>query len=210
MNALAFLACSLGRKDEHPNEQLAIQIIQTQNKQWVSELVDGLSNKDKNIQSDCIKVLYEIGQRGSPELIAPHFNAFLKLLSGKNNRLIWGAMYALDTVTLHCQDLVMENLSIVVQAIDKGSVITIDCGVSILAKLCNKKKFSTTTFPLLMEQLKKCPSKQVPMYAEKSYQYIQSENLAEYSELLKNRFTELTSDSQKRRVEKLIKKLSNR
>lgn len=209
MNALSFLACSLGRNDEQPNEQLAIEIIQLKNKTWVKELVENLQNKDKNIQSDCIKVLYEIGQRGAPELIAPYLDDFVKLLSGKNNRLIWGAMYAIDTMTLLCHGSIMQKLETIMQTVDKGSVITIDCGVSILAKLCSFKEYSATVFPLLMEQLKKCPAKQLPMYAEKSYQFIQVEDISEYIKLLKERFNEMNSDSQKKRLDKVVKKLLN-
>lgn len=209
MNAISLLACSLGRSDEQPNEQLAIQIIQSKNKAWVKELVENLQNKDKNVQSDCIKVLYEIGQRGAPELITPYLNDFIKILSGKNNRLIWGAMYAIDTMTLLCHDSIIKNLATIMQAVDKGSVITIDCGVSILAKLCSIKEHSSIAFPLLMEQLKRCPPKQLPMYAEKSHTCIQKENKNEFLNLLNERLGDLTSDSQKKRIEKVIKKIPN-
>jgi hypothetical protein len=207
MNALSLIACSLGRNDEQPNEQLAVQIIQSKNLSWIKELVENLQNKDKNIQSDCIKVLYEVGQRGAPDLIAPYLDNFIRLLSGKNNRLIWGAMYAIDTMTLLCHGSIMQNLGVIMQAVDKGSVITIDSGVSILAKLCSIKENSSSVFPLLLEQLKKCPVKQLPMYAEKSFQFIQVEDISEYLKLLRERFNELNSDSQKKRVDKVINKL---
>jgi hypothetical protein len=210
MTALSLLACSLGRRDEQPNEQLALQIIQSKNDSWVMELVENLENKDKNIQSDCIKVLYEVGQRGAPELIAPYLQQFIKLITGKNNRLVWGAMYAIDAITLIRYDEVIRNLATIMQAVDKGSVITIDCGISILSKLCSFKIHSPTVFPLLVEQIKKCPVKQVPMYAEKSFQYIQKENIKEYQELLKERYSEMSSDSQKKRIEKILKKISDR
>jgi hypothetical protein len=209
MNAVSLLACSLGRNDEQPNEQLAVQIVQSKNKEWVKELVENLNNKDKNIQNDCIKVLYEVGQRGAPELIAPYLNNFTKLLTGKQNRLIWGAMYAIDSLTLKYAKEVMQHLHVIMQTVDKGSVITIDNGVYIISKLCSFKEYNSTAFPLLIEQIKRCPIKQVPMYAERSSQYLLKENISDFLKLLNERYSEMISDSQKKRMEKVIKKLSN-
>jgi len=69
MSVLSKLATALNRKDEIPNVALAEEIVRKNDAGAVSQLVANLSNRDKNIQSDCIKVLYEIGQR-DPKLIA--------------------------------------------------------------------------------------------------------------------------------------------
>ncbi len=61
MTVIDKLASSLGHKDEVPNQKLAEQIVQKNNKDAVQELIDNLDNKNKDIQNDCIKVLYEIG-----------------------------------------------------------------------------------------------------------------------------------------------------
>ena len=63
MSVISKLASSLNRKDEVLNQELARQIIRSNNKKAINELVETLSNKDTKIQSDCIKVLYEIGNR---------------------------------------------------------------------------------------------------------------------------------------------------
>ena len=62
MTVLNKLASALRRRDEVPNQELAVGIVRTRNKTGVTELVDNLSNKSKGIQGDCIKVLYEIGR----------------------------------------------------------------------------------------------------------------------------------------------------
>ena len=69
MSVLSKLATALNRKDEIPNVALAEEIVRKNDAGAVSQLVANLYNRDKNIQSDCIKVLYEIGQR-DPKLIA--------------------------------------------------------------------------------------------------------------------------------------------
>lgn len=63
MSILPKLASSLGRRDEVPNQELAKQLVKSKDKKAIVELVENLSKKDKNIQSDCIKVLYEIGEQ---------------------------------------------------------------------------------------------------------------------------------------------------
>jgi len=69
MSVLTKLATALNRRDEIPNQALAEEIVKKHDVSAVRELVDNLSDPDKGIQSDCIKVLYEIGQR-DPKLIA--------------------------------------------------------------------------------------------------------------------------------------------
>ena len=88
---------SLGRRDEVPNQELARDLATKKDKAGIREIAENLWNKDKNIQADCIKVLYEIGYL-EPKLIADYAEDFVKLLKSKNNRLVWGGMTALAEV----------------------------------------------------------------------------------------------------------------
>jgi hypothetical protein len=205
MNAIELLATSLNRRDDVPNQELAVEIINSKRADWVKDLVENLNHKDKNIQSDCIKVLYEIGERGVAPMIAPYFQTFANLLESKNNRLVWGSMYALDTIAQVKPADIFSVLPAVLKAIDKGSVITVDGGVSILAKLAAVKEFAETAFPLLMEQLQRCPAKQLPMYAEKSVKAISAVNKNLFVQLIEQRYSEMDKDSQKKRLDKVLK-----
>jgi len=204
MRAIELIASALNRNDDVPNIQLAEEIVKSNRADWVKELVENLNHKDKNIQSDCIKVLYEVGVRDGADLIAPYFKEFGNLLESKNNRLVWGAMYALDSISSVNPSDVFSILSAIVKAVDKGSVISIDGGVSIFANLAAAKEYAETAFPLLLEQLKSCPSKQIPMYAEKSAKAINSDNKSVFINLLQKRYTELEKDSQKKRIDKVL------
>ena len=99
MSVLDRLACSLGRNDEVPNQELAAEIAKKGDKQAVKELIENLQNRDKANQNDCIKVLYEVGER-NPGLIAPYVSEFLDQLSSKNNRMIWGAMTSTEDLPI--------------------------------------------------------------------------------------------------------------
>ena len=94
MSVLENLACSLGRRDELPNRELARMLVEAHDSDGVGELVANLWNKDKNIQADCIKAIYEVGYL-EPSMIAPHALGLLKLLESRNNRLVWGGIIAL-------------------------------------------------------------------------------------------------------------------
>jgi hypothetical protein len=89
-------------------------------------------------------------------------------------------------------------------------VITIDHGVGILAQLSSVADYTETAFPLLMEQLKKCPSKQLPMYAEKSIIAINPTNQNQFVDLIQLRILEMDKDSQKQRLNKVVTKLKNK
>ncbi len=210
MNAIDLVATNLGKRDDTPNQELAIEIIRTKRTDWIKELVTYVYDKDKNIQSDCIKVLYEIGERGSGDLIAPYCEDFGKLLDSKNNRLVWGAMTALDTITAHHPAGVYALLSTILRALDRGSVIATDHCVGILAKLSGFPEYADVTFPLLMEQLKRCPPKQLPMYAEKSIVVIHTRNKETFINLIQSRIPEMDKESQRTRLHKVMKKVKDK
>jgi len=206
MTVLKLLASTQGLKGNEANISLAKQISLTDNKNAVKELVDNLGNKDKNIQSDCIKALYELGYL-KPELIADYYTEFIKLLANKNNRLVWGGMIALATIVDLRHKEIFASLKEIMKTINAGSVITIDNGVEILAKLNKYDAYFNTTDPLLIEQLWKCPIKQLPMYIEKSIGSINKLNKEIYQSIIEKRKSECENESQLKRLEKSLNQI---
>jgi hypothetical protein len=68
-NAIDRLASSVNRGDEVPNARLAESIVKKDDEEAILDLIRNLANKDQEIQSDCIEVLYEVGER-KPAMIA--------------------------------------------------------------------------------------------------------------------------------------------
>jgi hypothetical protein len=192
-----------------PNQDLAKQITAKNDKAGVQELVDHLSHKSKDIQNDCIKVLYEIGVL-KPALIASYAKVFLALLVHKNNRLQWGGMTALSCITLENPKAIYAALPKIMDAANNGSVITRDQAVNILIKLCSVKQYADAAFTLLVEQLTSCPTNQLPMYAENSIPVINEKNKARFIKALSSRFDDLEKDTQRKRIEKVIKKVNSK
>ena len=205
MSIINKLSSSLNRRDELPNIKLAKEIADRNDKNAVKELIETLQNK--SLQNDCIKVIYEIGER-KPALIAGYAKEMIALLEHKNNRLQWGAMTALHTITLENQKVIYAGLGKIIAAADRGSVITRDNAVNILIQLCSIRKYADTAFSLLSEQLLSCPPNQLAMYAEKSLPVITDNNKIQFLKAVTSRLADIEKETIRKRVEKVIRKLS--
>jgi len=203
---IELLACSLGRNDETPNIELAEKLCSSEDKNGILEIVNGLNSEDPAVTNDCIKVLYEVGNR-NPSLISDYADVFIDSLSSKNNRLVWGCMTALASVVSVNPNPIYHRLPELIKAYENGSVITIDNSVSVFAWLCEaNKKYQSVVFPILINHLTKCRAKEIPQHAERMAVCIDSENKDLFIKALYAREIELT-DSQKNRLSKLVKKI---
>ena len=202
------LAFSLGRNDELPNIELAQQLCKENNAEGIKEIVEGLKNKDKRIANDCIKVLYEIGDK-NPALIAEYADVFINLLNSRSNRLVWGSMTALASIAELVPEAIHERIALLLQAFENGSVITVDNCVSVLAGLCKaNEKYKEELFPVLLEHLKTCRPKETAQHAERIAVCVDKDNRDSFIELIDKRM-EYLPKSQINRLQKLKKALGN-
>lgn len=208
MSVMNQLASALGRRDEVPNQELALKIASSKDKEAVKELVENLWVKSKDIQNDCIKVLYEIGAL-DPLLIAPYAATFLGLLKHRNNRLQWGGMAALDTIVMEKPDFIYESVPAILDAASKGSVITMDGAVNIFIKLCGIPKYAENAFAVLLEAMQKAPTNQLPMYAERAMPVVNTQNKTRFISILSSRLGEIEKESKRKRIEKVIQRIQN-
>ena len=204
MSVLNRLASLQNRRDEVPNQELARDLASRKDKTGIREIAENLWNKDKNIQADCIKVMYEIGYI-EPELIAGYAEDFIKLLKSKNNRLVWGAMGALVAAAKIDPDTIFKNLDVIKKAKATGSVITVDNAISVLALTASANpKYNAVIFPDLILHLASCRPKEVPQHAERTLPAVNAHNKNEFIKVLEKR-TEDLSGGGLSRVKKLIK-----
>lgn len=202
MAYLDLIASAVGHNDETPNTELAEQLANIKNKDAIKEIVGGLS-MDKAVANDCIKVLYEVGER-EPHLIAPYVDEFIKLISSKNNRLVWGGMTALAQIAPYNSTAIYENLDKVYSAYDKGSVITRDQSISVFAELCKAhQSYAIKIQPILINHLAICRAKEIPQHVERMSICFTAANVNEYRAIVQSRFGELTK-AQQARVNKVF------
>jgi len=209
MSVLDKLTHSLGRRDEVPNQELARELAAKQDKKGIRKIAENLWNKDKNIQADCIKVLYEVGHI-EPKLIADYAEDFVKLLKSRNNRLVWGGMIALAEVAKVNPDAVFRNLDAIKKAKETGSVITVDNAISTLAHTAvGSKKYNGVIFPYLLKHLSGCRPKEVPQHSERALPAVNTSNKAGFIMVLEKRMEDLSGGGLAR-VKKVIKQVANR
>lgn len=209
MSVFDGLARSLGRRDEIPNQELARDLAAKKDKKGIREIAENLWNRDKNIQADCIKVLYEVGHL-EPSLITDYTDDFVKCLKSKNNRLVWGGMTALAEVSKVDPDAVYKNLDAIKKAKETGSVITVDNAISTLAYVAAAhRKYNVAIFPDLLKHLSRCRPKEVPQHSEKTLPAVNASNKADFIKVLEKRMEDL-SGAGLTRVRKIIHQAANR
>jgi hypothetical protein len=205
MSVLDRLASALERNDERPNVELAEALVARPDKKAIAALADALSTGSVAIQNDAIKVLYEIGER-APALVAPYADAFLALLASKNNRNVWGAMSAIDTIASVRAKDVAAQLKPILAAADKGSVIAKDKAMSILSKLALAGE--AKAMPALLDRLADAAPNQFPMYAELALAAMTPAHKAGFTSILEARLKTIEQPAKRARIGKVLRKLS--
>lgn len=206
MSVLEKLACMQGRKDEVLNRELAKELVAKADRKGIGEIAENLWNKDKDIQFDCIKVLYEVGCL-KPDLIADYVSDFIKLLSSRQNRLIWGGMLALSTIAKMRPKEIYENLGKITKAMESGSVITVDNGVKVLARVASTNQtYSKTIFPYLLDHLRHCRPTSLAQHAESTLCAVNSKNKKQYLDVLRER-QPMLAPAPAARIKKIFKAL---
>ncbi len=196
MSVLNKIAYFQNRRDEAPNQELARELAETRNAPGIHEIAENLSHTNHNVQSDCLKVLYEIGYL-APELIAEYVDDFLRLLKSKNNRMVWGAMIALGTMAEFKPREIWKRVDDVIAATERGTVITQVWGIKALAKVAAaNKRYRDKLFPILIQHLKTCIPRDVPTHAASMLCAVD-----------KSRQAEMTP-SQRARLKKVTRQLS--
>ena len=209
MSVLNKIAFYQNRRDEVPNQAVARELAQTRSLTDIHEIAGNLWNKEPNIQSDCLKVLYELGYL-APELIADYVDDFLKLLKHRNNLLVWGGMIALSTIAGLQADKIFPHIDEIILVMQKGSVITMDNGIRTLALVASQKdEYLKRLFPYLLDHLKTCRPKEVPQHAEKTLPAVTSANKSDFIRVLEKRLEDMTA-SQMTRLKKIIKAAEKR
>ena len=205
MSILKKIAYFQNRRDEKLNQKLAKELAEMKDNKGIQEIAENLWNENKNIQSDCLKVLYEIGYI-SPELIVDYVNDFLKLLKSKNNRTVWGALIALATLADKKSEAVWKNIDDVIDVRDHGSHITVVWGLKTLAIVLSKnKKYHNKIFPILLKHLKECIPRDVPKYTENIIFAIDEKDKNDLLSIITQRKHEL-KPSQLTKIRRTLKK----
>jgi hypothetical protein len=204
MSVLNKIAFYQDRRDEVPNQEAARTLAQTRNAADIREIAENLWNREPNIQSDCLKVLYELGYI-APELIAEYVDDFIKLLKHRNNRMVWGGMIALSTIAPLQVDKIFPNLELIKKTMACGSVITNDAGMKTLSEVAaQKNEYRIRIVPYLLERLGNSRAVDAPRYAEMMLPAIGAAEKAGFIKILE-KWIISASGSRLARLKKVLK-----
>jgi hypothetical protein len=206
MTVLDKLAGALDRRDEQPNVALAEEIVARRDMAAIVELAAAVRSGATRQANDAIKVLYEVGAR-DPELIAGQCPVFVEALRSSNNRKVWGAMTAIDTVAERRAATLVAELPAIIAAADKGSVIAKDHCNSILVKLA-RAGYGELAVPILVERLRTAAPNQFPTYAEAIAPVLTPETSPGFLAVLKERIGRIAQESKRKRIEKVMAKFN--
>ncbi|BCY16535.1 hypothetical protein hrd7_03840 [Leptolinea sp. HRD-7] len=205
MTVINELACSRSRRDEVLNQELARRLAAGKDTAGIKELIDHLQDKNADIANDSIKTIYEIGMI-DPALIESYAEDFVRLLTSRNNRMVWGAMITLSTIASRQADRLMAHLDLIMKTTKNGSVITTDNGIKILGLIGSvRSDYREAVTPFLLEHLRTCRPKEVPQHAESALPAISKDNRDAFIAVINARVTDLTPGGLNR-IKKVLKK----
>lgn len=208
MDMLDRLATALNRNDERPNVELAGALAESGDQAAIAELAQALAAAPAGLRNDAVKTLYEIGYL-RPELVAPHLGAILPLLASSNNRTVWGALQALETIAPLRSDDLLPRVPAILAAADKGSVIARDKAIFILVALAGKGH-AGALLPILLDRLDHAAPNQFPTYAEAIAAVAEGDHAAALAAILRRRLPAVAGSAKRARIEKLLRRLEKR
>jgi hypothetical protein len=208
LSVLNRIAHFRNRRDEVPNQELARDLAAKKNRAGIREIAEHLWDKEQNIQSDCLKVLYETGYI-DPGLISDYVDDFIKLLHNRNNRMVWGGMIALSTIASLQADKFYPHVEEIKKIMAKGTIITIDAGTKTLVGIASvKESHRKTIMPYLLSRLASCRPVDVPRHAEQILLAVDTKHRDAFIAVLEKRMSDLKA-SQLPRIKKVIKQASS-
>ena len=92
MSILNDLSSQKGDKTEESNRKVTVQCIS--NPDLIIEIIEGLSAKDKKLQSDCAEVCTMIAEK-NPDLIVPFAEKIIPLITTKETKTRWEIFHTL-------------------------------------------------------------------------------------------------------------------
>lgn len=189
LNRLAYLQT---RRDRTPNLDLARDLAAREDKAGIREIAENMWNENKNIHSDCVHVMYELG-RVDPLFITPYARDFIKLLKSKYSDMVSGAMTALSEISKVDPDFIFEHLDEIKDAREAGSDKIIEKSITALAHTASANEdYNKSIFPYLLKQVSTCRPSEVPHYAELVLPAVDGNNKTDFIKTLKKRNNDLS------------------
>lgn len=202
----ARLASALRRKDQDPNIELAIELANGREETCVEELFRLLDTGPKKQRHDALKVLYEVAQR-EPDLVLPFLERLLDGLASRDNRILWGTLYALSALVELAPEPLMEHLPRILDASARSTVIAKDKTMLILVGLAADERFHQAVLPELLAHVEAAATNQFPTYAERAAEVLLPPELPRLIALIEAHEGLDAHPAKRRRMDTLLRRI---
>jgi hypothetical protein len=193
-------------RTEEPNIRLAEDVCAKGDIDAVAELGELLDAGRKKQRHDALKVLYEIGLR-KPELVVPQLENLIDQLDGRDNRILWGTIYALSTIAQLAPKQLMGFLPVILAASDRATVIAKDKAMLILAELCMQEDSHKAVVPKMLNHVAEAAVNQFPTYAERAEPSLRGPERKRLAKIIRARVDVDEYPAKRKRMDKLLLKL---
>ncbi|MEQ9403227.1 MAG: hypothetical protein RIM99_06580 [Cyclobacteriaceae bacterium] len=201
------LSFSLDHRDQGPNKKLAKDIVDSQDKELLEELIQLLESRPAaGLQKDCAVTLAYVAEQ-SPRMLTPYTTQMINNMDASVNRVIWGSMMVLAHIAPLVSQELYSELPKIMDAMDKGTVVTRDYGFRILVELYQVDEIKEDMLYIILEQLAKSPGNQLGQYAERFMPVVTVDHKPTFIKTLEERRGDLTNEHHLKRLTKNLKKL---
>ncbi len=201
MNYIKEISFYMNDRSEDSNKKLASRIVDENLNDAVNEIATYLFDKNKTIASDCIAVLYHVGYE-KPEMIYKLTEVFFNLLSNRNNRMVWGAMIALTTISTIAPKEIHSNIEKIYKAFNEGSLITQIWAYKSIVNISSNPSYYDIYIDFLLDVLEKTRPVDFTKRATLVGEIVRDNNKKRYLTILEEK--EDLSKSSSRIIQKLI------
>lgn len=200
-------AGALGRKDFGANVELAEEIAESEDAAALREVLASVESGKRREAQDAIHVAFAVGER-APGLLVPHMDELVDTLHERDNRLVWGAVYALSTLVGTVPERCFEALPHVLDAAARSTVIAKYRALMILVGLAEDARYYAEVAPLLVAHVRAAAVNQLPTFADRAEGCLRGAERAGLAAVLHERLGELAPYPAKvRTVERVLARL---
>ena len=166
MDLINHLSSVQGRRDQGPNRELARKIADNSDTESLTKLLDILTETTNvKIQQDILLTLAALCDN-KPEMLVSKIRELWPFMMDKDNRSVFATMIIFSHLVKFQPDFFAHRLILIIETMDKGSVVTRDHGFKILLQLYEHDPYHTELPMLILEQIMLAPANQLGQYAE--------------------------------------------
>jgi hypothetical protein len=152
MSVINQLSSQVGDRSEAANQAVVAQCLQ--NPALLSDIKDGLTSENADLQGDCAEVMTMVAEY-KPELVIPFCVELFSLLYHEKTRVRWEAMHAVSLLAGYIPQTIENNLDLLSNLIHAdGSTIVRDYAVDAVGNYAGLgAKEAASAYPILKEAL---------------------------------------------------------